>query len=432
MKQDSETLCIIGLGYVGLPLALAFSEKRKVIGFDLDALRISELKHCVDKTGQVSATDLSNAVNLELTSDKHVLSACNIFIIAVPTPISEENQPDFSYLNVASELVGDNLKNGDLVIYESTVYPGATLEICVPVLAKRSGLGFNKDFFVGYSPERVNPGDKVNTLTKIKKITSGSTLQTAKKVDNIYQEIIEAGTVPVSSIETAEAVKIIENCQREINIGFANEISVFLNRLQIDTYEVLNAASSKWNFMFVSPGLVGGHCIGIDSVYLLNKAQDIDCSLDTLSASRRSNEKMPAYISDQIIKKMVLNDIDIKKSTIGVFGATYKENCPDIRNSKVFELVDCLESWGCNVLLFDPVASKEEIYENHQIRLTSMSEAKNLDTIIVAVGHKEFFEIGLIEYLSFCSKSKQPVFADLKGLFCLDKCERIGFSVYRL
>ena len=361
MNNDKK-IAIIGLGYVGLPLAIAFSKKFKVVGFDIDPSRIDELNKGHDSTLEVSDNFLSATKdNTNYSSNINDTKDCNVYIVAVPTPIDKANKPDLLPLIEASKIIGTVLSKDDIVIYESTVYPGATEDICVPELEKSSNLKFNIDFFCGYSPERVNPGDKVNTLTKIKKITSGSTPEVANKVDNLYKEIIEAGTFRATSIKVAEAAKVIENTQRDLNIALINELSVILGRLNLDTMEVLEAAESKWNFLPFKPGLVGGHCIGVDPYYLTHAAEKVNYSPTLILAGRRINDNMSRYMVKKVIQKMIVNGINIKESTVGVMGITFKENCPDIRNTKVVDVVNELLSWGVNVVVEDPWANATEL-----------------------------------------------------------------------
>ena len=369
LKMDLKRtkIALIGLGYVGLPLAVEFGKNREVIGFDINEARIKELSSGHDSTLEVTSEDLGSAEFLSFSSNKEDLRSCQIFIVTVPTPIDQANRPDLSPLVKASETVGAVLKSGDLVIYESTVYPGCTEEVCVPVLEGVSGLRFNENFFCGYSPERINPGDKVNTLTKIKKITSGSTPAVAKLVDQLYQEIIQAGTYPASSLKVAEAAKVIENSQRDLNIAFVNELSVIFERIGIDTLEVLEAAGSKWNFMPFRPGMVGGHCIGVDPYYLTHKAEELGYHPQVILAGRRINDNMARYAARGVIRRMLQNGIDVARSTVGVMGITFKENCPDIRNSKVADLVKELQSWNVKVVVSDPWADAQEVRHEYGI-----------------------------------------------------------------
>jgi UDP-N-acetyl-D-galactosamine dehydrogenase len=428
----NKKIAIIGLGYVGLPLAIAFSKKFKVVGFDIDSSRIDELKKGHDNTLEVSANLLSATKdNINYSSNINDTKDCNVYIVAVPTPIDKANNPNLLPIIEASKIVGTVLSKDDIVIYESTVYPGATEEICVPELEKSSNMKFNKDFFCGYSPERVNPGDKVNTLTKIKKITSGSTSEVADKVDNLYKGIIEAGTFQATSIKVAEAAKVIENTQRDLNIALVNELSIILGRLGLDTIEVLKAAESKWNFLPFKPGLVGGHCIGVDPYYLTHAAEKVNYNPTLILAGRRINDNMSRYMVKKVIQKMIVNGINIKKSTVGVMGITFKENCPDIRNTKVVDVVNELLSWGVNVVVEDPWANATELKKIHNIELAQLDVNDKVDSLIVAVGHSEF-RAKSPEFLKSLCKGANPVLADVKSIYKKEELLAQGFSVFRL
>ena len=430
MRHDAK-IAIIGLGYVGLPLAVEFGKTRPVVGFDINEARITELRSGNDSTLEVTPGDLNAAQQLEYSSDREKLEECGIFIVTVPTPIDKANRPDLTPLIKASETVGKAMRSGAIVIYESTVYPGCTEEICVPVLEKHSGLKFNKGFFCGYSPERINPGDKINTLTKIKKITSGSTPEIAIAVDQLYSNIISAGTFPASSIKVAEAAKVIENTQRDLNIALVNELSVIFERLGIDTTEVLDAAGSKWNFLPFRPGMVGGHCIGVDPYYLTHKAEEVGYHPQVILAGRRINDNMARYAARNIIRLMLKTGIDVARSTIGVQGITFKENCPDIRNSKVADLVRELEHWGAKVVVADPWANSDEVFQEYGIRLGSIDQQNPVDALIVAVGHNEFRRENPADLRAFCRGDK-PVLGDLKALFDRHSVTNAGFTVFRL
>jgi UDP-N-acetyl-D-galactosamine dehydrogenase len=427
-----KTIAIIGLGYVGLPLAVEFGKVRTVIGFDINSRRVTELQSGQDHTLECSPEQLKSAVRLRFSSDSQDLKEARIFIVTVPTPVDQANRPDMSPLIKASQTVGGALKRGDIVIYESTVYPGATEEVCVPVLEKISGLSFNTDFFCGYSPERINPGDKVNTLTTIRKITSGSTPAVADEVDGLYREIIQAGTWKASSIKVAEAAKVIENSQRDLNIAFVNELSVIFERIGIDTLEVLEAAGSKWNFLPFRPGMVGGHCIGVDPYYLTHKAEELGYHPQVILAGRRINDNMARYAARSIIKRMLQNGIDVARSTVGVMGITFKENCPDIRNSKVADLVVELQQWGCRVLVSDPWADDDEVRSEYGISLGQINADHPVDSLIVAVGHQQFRAYTPRQLRQFCTTKYQPVLGDLKSLYDRSEAALEGFSVFRL
>jgi len=428
---QKDRIAVIGLGYVGLPLAVAFAKKFNVVGFDLNQSRIQDLKRGYDKTLEVENHSLLSVSNtLKYTFNIDEIKKCNIFIVTVPTPIDKINKPDFFPLINSCKIIGQILKKNDLVIFESTVYPGATEEICVPQLEKLSNLKFNKDFFCGYSPERVNPGDKINSLENIKKITSGSTEYIAQKVDDLYKIIIKAGTFKTQSIKVAEAAKVIENTQRDLNIALVNELSVIFQRLNLDTVEVLEAAGSKWNFLPFRPGLVGGHCIGVDPYYLTHAAEKVKYNPSLILAGRRINDNMGIYLVKKFIQKMILNGINIKDSTVGVMGVTFKENCPDVRNSKIADVIYELKNWGIKVVVEDPWANEKDLLEIYNIKLSKIKE-KTVDSLIVAVGHKEFRLKSPKELKNLCKKVS-PVLADVKSIYnkkdLLDK----GFSVFRL
>lgn len=424
-------IAVVGLGYVGLPLAVEFGKHRSVVGFDINAARIAELRSGKDSTLEVAPNDLAAATQLSFSNQTEDIADCGIFIVTVPTPIDKANRPDLTPLIKASETVGKVMQPGSLVIYESTVYPGCTEEVCVPVLEKNSGLKFNVDFFCGYSPERINPGDKVNTLTRIKKITSGSTAEAASVVDALYRSIITAGTFPATSLKVAEAAKVIENTQRDLNIALVNELSVIFERLGIDTIEVLEAAGSKWNFLPFRPGMVGGHCIGVDPYYLTHKAEEVGYHPQVILAGRRINDNMARYAARNVIRLMLKNGVDVARSTVGVQGITFKENCPDIRNSKVADLVVELQNWGVKVVVSDPWADAEEVFHEYGIRLGSIDEMHPVDALIVAVGHNEFRREHPSELRAFCRGDK-PVLGDLKALFDRHAAAAAGFTVFRL
>ncbi|HEY8389259.1 MAG TPA: Vi polysaccharide biosynthesis UDP-N-acetylglucosamine C-6 dehydrogenase TviB [Parasegetibacter sp.] len=392
MKKEHK-IAVIGLGYVGLPLAVEFAKKYPTVGFDINEKRVQELRAGKDNTLEVS-DDALKAVEgkLEISNQLEALASCNVYIVTVPTPVDRYNQPDLTPLRKASETVGKVLKKGDIVVYESTVYPGVTEEYCVPVLERTSGLVFNKDFFAGYSPERINPGDKERTLTKIRKITSGSTPEVAEIVDELYGSIITAGTFKASSIKVAEAAKVIENAQRDINIAFVNELAKIFNRLNIDTHSVLEAASTKWNFLPFRPGLVGGHCIGVDPYYLAQKAQETGYHPEIILAGRRINDGMGEYVVLQIIRQLNRRGLPVVGAKVLILGLTFKENCPDIRNTKVVDIIYHLKDQGVDVDIYDPWADKEEVRHeyNYDIK-TDLSEiGKDYDGVILAVAHKQF------------------------------------------
>lgn len=431
--QDLSTIKIgvIGLGYVGLPLAVEFGKKFDVVGFDIHQQRIDELKSGEDHTLEVSPEELTQAKNLQYSANLEDLKSCNFYIVTVPTPVDHVNRPDLTPLRKASETLGKVISRGDIVVYESTVYPGATEEVCIPVLEKISGLKFNQDFFAGYSPERINPGDKVNTLTKIKKITSGSTPDIATIVDGVYASIITAGTHKASSIKVAEAAKVIENTQRDLNIALVNELSVIFDRIGIDTVDVLEAAGSKWNFLPFRPGLVGGHCIGVDPYYLTHKAEEVGYHPQVILAGRRINDDMARYVAHTTIKHMLKNGIDVPRAKIGILGITFKENCPDIRNSKIADLVKEFEQWGAQVVVADPWANADEVKNEYGIELGSVDAQHPVDSLVVAVGHHEFRNLSAQELRTYVRGDK-PVVSDVKSLFDRNELVEQGFTVFRL
>ena len=391
--MKNNKIAIVGLGYVGLPLAIAFGKIRETVGFDIDNEKVLELDKGLDKTLETTSEDINSAAFLSFTSDIDNILDCNIYIVTVPTPIDKNKQPDLSYLMHSSSMLGSILKKEDLVIYESTVYPGATEEICVPILERESKLKFNKDFFCGYSPERINPGDKKNTITNIKKITSGSSPEAANAVNNLYLEIITAGTHKAGSIKVAEAAKVIENTQRDVNIALINELAIIFERLGIDTEEVLLAAETKWNFLPFRPGLVGGHCIGVDPYYLTHKANELGYHPEMILAGRRLNDNMGIYVADQVVKLMTKKQIQVVNSNILVMGFTFKENCTDLRNTRVIDLIKELETFNCNVDIYDPWVKKEDAKESFNISIIDELKQGHYDALILAVSHDIFLEI---------------------------------------
>ncbi len=417
--MKNTKISIIGLGYVGLPLARLFATKYPVIGFDINTKRVEELQNGHDDTLEVEDSVLqkvlkssdNNENGLFCTSEKNSLSSCNFHIVTVPTPVDKTNRPILTPLYKASETVGSILKKGDVVIYESTVYPGVTEEECVPVLEKISGLKFNQDFYVGYSPERINPGDKKHTVEKILKVTSGSTPEIGKQVDNLYNSVIEAGTYLAPTIKVAEAAKVIENSQRDINIAFVNELAKIFNLMDIDTHAVLEAAGTKWNFLPFKPGLVGGHCIGVDPYYLAQKAQEYGYHPEIILAGRRLNDGMGKYVASEVIKLMVLNDIKVKQSNILALGITFKENCPDVRNTKAVDVINNLKQYGTNVDVYDPWAAAEEVKHEYNLDLVSDIKGKKYDGIVLLVSHKQFLKLNLDDF-----KKQTSIIYDVKGI----------------
>jgi len=399
--MNNKKIALIGLGYVGLPLAVEFGKKRVVIGFDISQTRINDLKNGVDSTLETTSEELKDATHLSYTTNLNDVKDCEIFIITVPTPIDKHKRPDLTPLEKSSEAVGSILKEGDIVIYESTVYPGATEEVCVPILEERSGLIFNKDFYCGYSPERINPGDKEHRVTTIKKVTSGSTPEIAIVVDKLYQEIIIAGTHKASSIKVAEAAKVIENTQRDVNIALINELSLIFNRLNIDTEAVLEAAGTKWNFLPFRPGLVGGHCIGVDPYYLTHKAIEVGYNPEMILAGRRLNDNMGSYVADQVSKLMTKKRIHVVDANVLIMGLTFKENCPDLRNTRVVDLVEEFEGFNCNVDVYDPWVDKDESVHEYGIQPIDQPTESKYDAILLAVAHDEFKALSVEQIKTF-------------------------------
>ncbi len=407
-KVKRKKIAVIGLGYVGLPLAAEFGKKREVIGFDINEERIKELNNGVDRTLELNTKELNEAKFLTFTSQKKDIELAQNYIITVPTPIDEHKKPDLSPLEKASKLVGSLLNQGDIIIYESTVYPGATEEVCVPILEKESGLVFNKDFFCGYSPERINPGDKEHRVADIKKVTSGSTLSIGKEVDELYAEIITAGTHLASSIKVAEAAKVIENAQRDLNIAFVNELAKIFHKIGIDTHEVLEAAATKWNFLPFKPGLVGGHCIGVDPYYLTYKAESLGYNPQIILAGRRVNDGMGAYVASRVMKLLNVAGT-AHNAKVLVLGITFKEDCPDIRNSRVIDVINELKEFGTNVEVYDPNANSQEVKKEYDIQLLD-SPSDNYDAVVFAVKHKIFDKLNWEKL-----KTKNTVVFDVKG-----------------
>ena len=421
IKKEDFKIAIIGLGYVGLPLAVEFGKKFKTVGFDINDIRIKELLDYNDSTMEVSRNQLMDSKSLIFSSNVDEIKDCNIFIVTVPTPIDMHKNPDLKPLIGASKTVGAILKKDDIVIYESTVYPGATEEVCVPILEKQSNLVFNKDFYCGYSPERINPGDKEHSVTTIKKVTSGSNPDISIVIDELYQSIITAGTHKAGSIKIAEAAKVIENTQRDINIALINELAMIFEKLDIDTEAVLEAAGTKWNFLPFRPGLVGGHCIGIDPYYLTHKAMEVGYHPEIILAGRRLNDNMSTYVVDQICKLMIKRRIHIDGSNILIMGLTFKENCPDLRNSKVIDLIKGFQDFNSNVDVYDPWADKDEALEVFGVELIEKPETKKYDAIVIAVSHEQFKELKIDELKSY--GKHEHVIYDIKCLFPQDQVD---------
>ena len=431
VNSPEGDIALIGLGYVGLPLAVEFGKTRRVFGFDIDEGRVDELARGIDRTLEVEPAELAAASHLSFTSNAEDLRTCRFFIITVPTPIDAANRPDLTPLVKASTAIGRVMSKGAIVIYESTVYPGATEEVCVPALEAASGLTYNQDFFCGYSPERINPADKAHKLPTIVKVTSGSTPDAADTVDALYASIITAGTHRASSIRVAEASKVIENTQRDLNIALMNELSVVFARVGIDTAEVLAAAGTKWNFLNFRPGLVGGHCIGVDPYYLTHKAEQLGYIPQVILAGRRINDNMGRYVARNTIKLMLKNGIDVPRSRIGVMGLTFKENCPDTRSSKVIDLVRELKEHGAEVLVEDPLADPKGTYDEYGLKLVELSPDQPVDALVVAVGHN-LYRAFAPEELKARVRGSSPVLADVKSLYDRHALKALGFTLFRL
>ena len=431
--KDKVKICVVGLGYVGLPLAIAFAEKDfKVIGFDLNQEKINRYLQGIDPTNEVGNEKIRSIKNLEFTFDEKKISEADFIIVAVPTPVLENKSPDFRPLIGASTIIGRNMKKGSIVVYESTVYPGATEEVCLPILEKESGMKCGIDFKIGYSPERVNPADKVNTLTKIKKITSGMDKESSDIIAGVYGSIIEAGIHRASSIKVAEAAKVIENSQRDINIAFINELAMIFDRIGIDTLEVLEAAGTKWNFLPYRPGLVGGHCIGVDPYYLADKANELGYHAQVILAGRRINDSMAKFVAEKTIKKLINGNIRVKGADILIMGLTFKENCPDLRNSKVNDIILELKEYGVNVHVVDPIAEKLEAKKEYGVDLEELKDIKNMDAVIVAVGHKEYRDMDIKELHQYYNEVySKPLLVDVKSIFDKEEAEK-EFDYWRL
>lgn len=430
MLSKNAVVAVVGLGYVGLPLAAEFGKRYPTIGFDLSATKVEAYREHRDPTGEVSSEDLKAATQLEVTTDPRRLASADFVIIAVPTPVDEAHIPDLSPLVSASTIVGQHMKAGVTVIYESTVYPGATEEVCIPIIERESGLKWLKDFHIGYSPERVNPGDRERTITKIVKVVSGDTNETLQAVGDLYESIITAGVHRASSIKVAEAAKVIENTQRDLNIALMNELAIIFDKLGIDTLEVLHAAGTKWNFLPFRPGLVGGHCIGVDPYYLTHKAEMLGYHPQVILAGRRINDGMAAYVAQQTVKQMIDAGSCIKGARVIVLGLTFKENCPDIRNSKVADLVRELQDYGCDVLVHDPIAEPAEAQHEYGIALTPWEKLPQADALVAAVSHRSYLDMPLGELLT----KLQPagVFVDVKSAYSDKAITEKGLRVWRL
>jgi UDP-N-acetyl-D-galactosamine dehydrogenase len=427
---DSSVIAVVGLGYVGLPLAIEFGKRYATIGFDLSHRKIDAYKRGFDPTGEVSEHDFAAAERLEVTSDAAKLTSADFIVVAVPTPVDDAHQPDFTPLLGASEYVGRNLKRGAIVVYESTVYPGATEEICVPVIERHSGLKWGRDFFVGYSPERINPGDRQHSLTKITKVVAGDTPQTLDRVASVYGSIIAAGVHRASSIKVAEAAKVIENTQRDLNIALMNELALIFHKIGIDTNEVLEAAGTKWNFLPFRPGLVGGHCIGVDPYYLTHKADKLGYHPQVILAGRRINDGMGKYVAEQTVKQMIQAGFPVKHAKVNVLGLTFKENCPDLRNSRVIDVVRELQSYGADVHVHDPVANADEAVHEYGVPLTSWDALPRAHAVVLAVAHKAFTTRSVDDFVS--KLEPRGLFVDVKCQADAASLRERGLSVWRL
>lgn len=428
IKSNKEKISVIGLGYVGIPLAVEFSKHCDVIGFDINKEKINQYLNGIDPTQEVGDENLKEC-KVFFTSDEENLKKAKFHIVAVPTPINQDKTPNLKPIIGASEVVARNLTKGSIVVYESTVYPGTTEEICVPILEKISGLKYKRDFKIGYSPERINPGDKVNRLTSIVKIVSGCDEETLDIVAKVYEMIIQVGVYRAESIKVAEAAKVIENSQRDINIAFMNELAMVFDKMNIDTVEVLKAAQTKWNFLNFKPGLVGGHCIGVDPYYFIYKAQELGYHSQIILSGRQINDEMGKYIGQNTIKKLVLADKKVKGAKVGIMGITFKENCPDIRNTKVIDIINELREYGVDVLVYDPIANKDDVKSEYNIDLVPYEKLQKLDAVLIAVEHEEFKNLDIKDIKNMQNK-KNPIIIDIKGIF--DKVKITDCMYYRL
>jgi UDP-N-acetyl-D-galactosamine dehydrogenase len=429
MKAD-EVVAVVGLGYVGLPLAVEFGKKGRTIGFDLSAAKVENYKKFVDPTGEVSTDELKEARHLEVTTDPSMLAQADYIVVAVPTPVDIAHNPDFGPLEGASKTVGTHMKKGAIVVYESTVYPGATEEVCIPLLEKHSGMKWKEDFHVGFSPERINPGDKEHRLTTILKVVSGDDDETLARVAGLYESVVTAGVHRASSIKVAEAAKVIENTQRDLNIALMNELAIIFDKIEIDTLEVLKAAGTKWNFLPFRPGLVGGHCIGVDPYYLTHKAEMIGYHPQVILAGRRINDGMAKYVAEKTVKSMIGAGFHVKGSKVNVVGLTFKENCPDLRNSKVADIIHELQSYGCDVHVHDPMADADEARHEYGIKLESWDSLPKADALIVAVPHKEVMARSLLDFQAKLNDG--ACFVDVKAQFDPKALKEAGYCVWRL
>ncbi|UJF34581.1 nucleotide sugar dehydrogenase [Paenibacillus hexagrammi] len=431
IKNKEEQISVIGLGYVGLPLMIEIAKKYRTVGFDVNTKKLEKYLSGIDVTNEVGNEAVRNTTAL-LTSDERELRSCKFHVVAVPTPINSDKTPDLTPVIEASKVVGKNLNKGSIVVYESTVYPGTTEEICIPILEKESGLKFGVDFKVGYSPERINPGDTINTLTKIIKVVSGSDKEALEIISEVYGSIIEAGVHKAESIKVAEAAKVIENSQRDINIAFMNELSIVFNKMNIDTKAVLEAAGTKWNFLKFTPGLVGGHCIGVDPYYFTYKAEQLGYHSQIILAGRKINDDMGKYVANNTIKNLIKAEQPVKGAKVAILGITFKENCPDVRNSKVIDIIKELEEYGVDVLVHDPVAKKEEVWEEYRINLVNKQDLKYLNCIILAVSHNEFKDGYGLEFFNGLYLDKNKVLIDIKSSLNKKDCIEKGYLYWSL
>lgn len=431
--NKEEKISVIGLGYVGMPIAVSFSKHIDVIGFDLNKEKINQYKKGLDPTQEVGDEAIKNCT-VDFTNNEKKLKEAKFHIVAVPTPVTLDHRPDLSPVKSASEILGKNLEKGSIVVYESTVYPGVTEDICIPILEKQSGLKCDIDFKVGYSPERINPGDKVHRLETITKIVSGMDEETLDTIAKVYELVVEAGVYRAESIKVAEAAKVIENSQRDINIAFMNELSIIFNMMDIDTNAVLKAAGTKWNFLNFKPGLVGGHCIGVDPYYLTHKAEELGYHSQVILSGRRINDDMGKYIGQNLVKKLIKSEIPVQRAKVAVLGLTFKEDCPDVRNSKVIDIINELKDYGIDPLVIDPQASKEDAQKTYNISLSDMDELEEMDAIIIAVGHKQFLNLQESDWSKFFRKTDngRKIIIDVKGILDRKEYESKGYTYWRL
>lgn len=433
IKSKEEEIAVIGLGYVGMPLAVAFAKKANVIGFDVNKGKIEKYLKGIDPTSEVGNEEIMNTT-VHFTSNEEELKKAKFYIVAVPTPINTDKTPDLDPVEGASRVVGRNLVKGSIVVYESTVYPGVTEDVCIPILEKESGLKCGVDFKVGYSPERINPGDKVHTLSKIRKIVSGMDEESLEEIKNIYDLVIEVGTYPVSTIKTAEAIKVVENSQRDINIAFMNELAMIFDIMGIDTNEVIDGMNTKWNSLGFRPGLVGGHCIGVDPYYFVYQAENLGYHSQIILSGRKVNDGMGAFVADAAIKEMILAGKKIKGSKVAILGLTFKENCPDIRNSKVADIINKLKQYEINIIVTDPYANSEDVLKEYGIKMTKFEDVKDIDCVIMAVAHDEFKSLSLKEIDSLFRKDNDnsKVLIDVKGIFKKEDVDKLNYRYWRL